>query len=108
MGRSCRRSDDRRFGDRRVDHAGLTEPLGESFRDFERAAVETDVFAEDEDALVALHLFPESLAQRLEKGDFGHHSALNQSLSATGGSTKTPGSAVSASGNGSSTLASVA
>src|SRR5712664_577880 len=108
VGRACCCSDDCRFGDGRVDHARLTEPLGESFRDFERPAVETDVFAEDENALVALHLLPESLAQRLEKSDFSHHSALNQSLSATGGSTNTPGSALSASGKGSSTQASVA
>jgi len=51
------------------------------------AAVRPDILAEDEDALVTLHLFPETLAQRFEKSDFGHHSTLNQSLSAADGST---------------------
>src|SRR6266852_5777887 len=108
VGRACCCSDDCRFGNGRVDHARVAEAFGESFRDFERAAVQTNIFTENENALVALHLLPESLAQRLEKSDFSHHSALNQSLSATGGSTNTPGSALSASGKGSSTQASVA
>src|SRR6059036_2458763 len=74
------------------------------------APIQSYVFAEDEDAIVALHLFPEPLTQRFEERDFGggHYRLLNQSLSAAGGSTYTPGSAVSGSGNGSFTQASVA
>src|SRR5205809_901226 len=55
-----------------------------------------------------LHLFPDALAQRLEECEFSHHRTLNQSLSAAGGSTYTPGSALSDVGNGSLTHASVA
>src|SRR6185503_16684230 len=73
--RARRRADDRRFGNRRVDHARLAEPFGEAVGDLERAAVGADVFAEDEDALVALHLFPHPLAQGFEERDFGHQHA---------------------------------
>src|SRR6185503_6579712 len=102
------RAHDRGFGNRRVDDARLAELLREAISHLEGAAVGADVFAEDEDALVALHLLPHPLAQGFEKRDFGHYSALNQSRSAAGGSTYTPGSAVSAAGSGSSTHASVA
>src|SRR6266508_2285110 len=88
-------SHDRRLGDRCVDHARLAEALAEAVRDLERPAICTNVLAQDEDALVALHLFPDALAQRFEKSDLSHHSTLNQSLSAAGGSTYTPGSALS-------------
>ena len=108
--RAGRGADDRRLGDRRVDHARFAETLGESLGDLECAAIQSDVFAEDEDAIVALHLLPEPLAQRFEERDFGggHYRLLNQSLPAAGGSTYTLGSAVSGSGSGSSTHASVA
>src|SRR6266516_2501422 len=108
--RAGRRADDRRLGNRRVDHARLAEALGEAFGDLERAAIQAYIFTEDEDAIVALHLFPKPLTQRFEERDFGggHYRLLNQSLSAAGGSTYTLGSAVSGSGNGSFTQASVA
>ena len=110
MRRAGRGADDRRLGDRRVDHARFAETLGESLGDLECAAIQSDVFAEDEDAIIALHLLPEPLAQRFEERDFGggHYRLLNQSLPAAGGSTYTLGSAVSGSGSGSSTHASVA
>src|SRR5207247_11328728 len=101
-------SHDRRLGDRCVDHARLAEALAEAVRDLERPAIGPNVLAEDEDALVALHLFPDALAQRLEECEFSHHRTLNQSLSAAGGSTYTPGSALSDVGNGALTHASVA
>ncbi len=52
------RSDDRRLGDWRVDDARRAEPLAEPVRDLEGAAVQADIFAEDEHAVVALHLLP--------------------------------------------------
>jgi hypothetical protein len=100
--------DDRRFRDRRVDHAGFAESLLEALGDLERAAIRADVLAQHEDAIVALHLLPQALAQRLEKGDFGHHNPRNQSRGAASGYAYTPGKAVSGGGNGSLTQASVA
>src|SRR5437762_607557 len=50
--RAGRGADDRRLGDRRVDHARFAETLGESLSDLECAAIQSDVFAEDEDAIV--------------------------------------------------------
>src|SRR5207244_12029752 len=94
-------ADDRRLRDRRVDHPLLAELLGEAFRDLERPTVAPHVFAQDEDALVALHLLPQPLAQRLEIGDFGHHTLRNHSRSAAGGSPYTSASADSGPGAGS-------
>ena len=59
--RADRHADDRLLGDRRVHHALGAEALDEALRDLEGAAVDADVLAEHEDALVALHLFPERL-----------------------------------------------
>src|SRR6266550_5386473 len=105
---ACGGSHDCRLGDRCIDHARRTEALAEAVRYLERPAICTNVLTKDEDALVALHLFPDALAQRFEECDFSHHRTLNQSLSAAGGSTYTPGSALSGVGNGSLTQASVA
>src|SRR6476646_11984980 len=66
-------ADDRRFGQRRVEDAPLPELLLEAERDLERAAVDADVLADHEDALVALHLLPEPVADRLEVGLLGHY-----------------------------------
>ncbi len=62
VGRAGGGADDGRFRDRRVDDSLLTEPLEETFRHLERAAVSTDVFAQDEDVFVALHLLQHALA----------------------------------------------
>jgi hypothetical protein len=67
-----RRADDRGLGDRRVDHAGFAEALLEAFGHLERAAIDTDVLAEDKDPLIARHLLEERLPDRLEIGDDGH------------------------------------
>src|SRR3954465_1743869 len=70
--RAIGRAHDRGFGDGRIDHALGAEGGGESVRDLERAAVDTDVFADAEDAGIALHLFPESLPYRFEICRFSH------------------------------------
>ena len=70
--RTRRGADDRRLGDRRVDHPRLAELREQAVGDLERAAVRADVLAEDEDVRVALHLLEERLADRLEIGDLSH------------------------------------
>ena len=62
------RAHDGGFGDGRVDDALGAEAVDESVGDFERAAVDADVFAEAEDGRVALHFFPDSLADGFEIG----------------------------------------
>src|ERR1700685_1256500 len=56
------------LGDGRVDDALGTEAVDESVGDFEGAAVNADVFAEAEDGRVAVHFFPDSLADGFEVG----------------------------------------
>ena len=67
-----RAADDRRLRERRVDHAPGAELLLEALRHLERAAVDADVLADQEDALVVLHLLAEAVADRLEVGLLGH------------------------------------
>ena len=62
VGRTGRRAHNRSFGDGRIDDARLAEALAESLGDLERTPVQTDVLPQDEDAFVALHLLPETLA----------------------------------------------
>jgi hypothetical protein len=56
------------LGDGRVDDALGAEAVDETVSDFERAAVDTDVFAETENGWVAIHFFPDSLADGFEVG----------------------------------------
>ena len=65
-------ADDRRLGERRVDHAPGAELLLEAERHLERAAVDADVLADHEDALVAPHLLAEPVGDRLQIGLLGH------------------------------------
>ena len=67
--------DDRGLRERRVDHAPGAELLLEAERDLERAAVHADVLADDEDALVVLHLLAETVGDRLQVGLLGHGSS---------------------------------
>src|SRR4029078_2939815 len=53
---------------RLVEHAARAELLLKALRDLERAPVEADVLPEDEDALVAPHLQPQRVRDRLEGG----------------------------------------
>ena len=66
------RADDRGLGEGRVDHAPRAELLLEAERDLERAAVDADVFADHVDALVAAHLQPETVGDRLQVRQLGH------------------------------------
>src|SRR5208282_1179022 len=66
------RAYDGRLRDRRVDHALGAEAVDEAVGDFESAAVDADVLAQAEDAWVALHLLPDSLADGFEVGGEGH------------------------------------
>src|SRR5271169_6535787 len=67
---SERRSEGRAYdgglGDGRVDDALGAEAVDESVGDLEGAAVDTDVFAEAENSWVAVHFFPDSLADGFE------------------------------------------
>src|SRR5580704_15223247 len=56
------------FGDGGVDDALGAEAVDETVGDFEGAAVNADVFAEAEDRRVAVHFFPDSLADGFEVG----------------------------------------
>ena len=108
MGGARRRTHDRRFRDRRVDHSLLAEPFGESLSHLEGATVGADVLPQDENAGIALHLLPQALAQRLQVGDLGHHRLRYQCGGSAGGPAYTPARAEAPGGRGSSTHASVA
>src|SRR4051812_10833303 len=64
--------DDRHLRDWRIDHAFGSEAVDQALSNFERAAVHADVFANTEHGRVALHLFPDSLADSFEVGDRWH------------------------------------
>ena len=66
------RAHDGRLGDGRVDDALGAKAVDEAVGDFERAAVDADVFANAEDGRIALHLLPDSLADGFEIGECGH------------------------------------
>src|SRR5579863_1711492 len=57
------------LGDGRVDDALGAEAVDESVGDFEGAAVDADVLAEAEDGGIAVHFFPDSLADGFEVGE---------------------------------------
>src|SRR5271166_3412647 len=63
------RADDGGLGDGRVNDTLGAEAVDETVGDFERAAVDADVFAEAEDGGVAVHFFPDSLADGFEVGE---------------------------------------
>src|SRR6266478_6973146 len=64
--RANRRANDGTLAHWRVDHAALAELLKHARGYFERAAVNTDILAQQEDVFVALQLFPDALADRFE------------------------------------------
>ena len=51
---------------RRIEHALFAELVEQAVGHFENAAGEADIFAEDEDAFVALHLLRESFVNRFQ------------------------------------------
>src|SRR5580704_15026464 len=68
-GRSESRSHDGRLGDGRVDDALGAKAVDETVSDFKSPAVNADVFAQAEDGGVAIHFFPDSLADGFEVGE---------------------------------------
>ena len=60
-----RRAHDGRLADGRVDHALPAEALEQARGDLERAAVDADIFAEQHDGRVAVHLFEQGLREWL-------------------------------------------
>src|SRR5439155_4379267 len=93
-------ADDRRLRERRVDHAPRAELLLEAERHLEGAAVDADVLADHEHALVAAHLLAEAVRDRLEIGLLGHY--LWCGVSRSSGVAKTPSRSAAGSGNGDS------
>ena len=67
-----RGSDDAALGERRVDHAVFAEALLQAFGHAEDAAVDADVFAEEKDPVVLLHLLDEGEVDRLYECEVGH------------------------------------
>ena len=99
--RAGRAAHDRGLRQRRVEDAPRAELLLEAERDLERAAVDADVLAEHEDALVAAHLLAETVADRLEIGLLRHR-YLWCGVSRSSGVAYTPSSNVDGSGCGES------
>src|SRR2546428_3974967 len=66
-------ADDRALGEGRFDDAPRAELLLEAERHLEGAAVDADVLADHEDALVAAHLLAEAVGDRLEIRFLGHY-----------------------------------
>jgi len=64
--RSESRAHDGGLGDGRVDDTPGAESVDETVGDFKSAAVNADVFAKAEDSWVAVHFFPDSLADGFE------------------------------------------
>src|SRR5712671_1527320 len=78
--RTRRGSNYRGLSDGRVDHALLSVLSHQTFGDLERPTVSPDVLAEAEDVLVALHLFEETFANRLEVGDLRHRACPSSTV----------------------------
>src|SRR5580700_4547749 len=74
-GSECR-AHDGGLGDGCVDDALGAEAVDETIGDFERAAVDADVFAQAEDGGVAVHFFPDSLADGFEVSELHRVSCL--------------------------------
>jgi hypothetical protein len=69
-------ADDHPFGDRRIEDALGPEMVVEALGDGVGAAPDADFFAEDDDALVAFHLLPQRLRDRLAHCQRRHRSGL--------------------------------
>src|SRR5262249_31570949 len=79
---------DGRFGDRRVDHAGLAELAAQTLGDAQHAATgrhagrdagaARDVLADDHDALIALHFLAQGFVQRLAYRFRWHRALLSR------------------------------
>ena len=76
-GEADREAGDRRFVERRVDHAQIAELLLQADRRAEHAAVDADVLAEHDDGFVALHFVGERLGDGFDEGDLCHAAVLS-------------------------------
>src|SRR5205823_3089110 len=93
-------ADDGGLGERRVDDAPGAKLLLEAERDLEGAAVDADVFADQEDPLVTSHLGAQPVGNCLQIGEFGHY--LWCGVSRSSGEANTPSVRVDGSGCGDS------
>src|SRR4029079_17676890 len=98
--RAGARADDRRLGEWGVQHAPVPELLLEPERHLERAAVDADVLADDEHALVAAHLGAQPVGDRLQIRELGHY--LWWGVSRSSGVANTPSVSDDTSGSGDS------
>ena len=62
MQRATGSANNRSFRNRRVDYAFFAKLIDQAISDFERAAIKTNVFTDDEHSRVAFHLFPDTLS----------------------------------------------
>ena len=67
------------LGDGRINDPLGAEAVDEAVGDFERAAIDADVFANAEDGGVALHFLPDSLADGFEIGELRHKALVRPS-----------------------------
>ena len=65
-------ADDGAFADGRIDDALPAEFFEQSFAGFKRAAIHTDVFADEHDAGIGGHFFEHGLADGFEESDGSH------------------------------------
>src|SRR5581483_3994082 len=86
--------------------APRAELLLEAERDLEGAAIDADVLADEEDALVAPHLGAKAVGNCLQIGEFSHY--LWWGVSRSSGVAYTPSSSVAGSGSGDSSARSIA
>ena len=84
QGRSDRDPDDRRLGQRCVEHPRLAKAFVQAIGRSKDAALAPDVFAEHEDSLVALHLLGDGRTHRLDHPHAGHHNRLSRGLERCG------------------------
>src|SRR5205823_15017113 len=99
-GRAGTCTEDRRLGERRVEHAPRAELLLEAERHLERAAVDADVLADQEHLVVTAHLSAEPVGDRLQIRHLCHY--LWCGVSRSSGVAYTPSKSVEGSGIGES------
>ncbi len=98
-------ANDRFLADRRVDHPVGAELRQESVGDLERTAVDADVLAEQDDALILTHRNTQGVGYRFEIAQLRHqrkplHGASPSPIGIASPSQNTPVVAVAGSGSG--------
>src|SRR5579863_1540732 len=71
-GRANRGTNDGSFRHRRINHTLRPELFQQAHVDFERASISANIFAEQENGLIAAHLFAHGLANRFQIGNSRH------------------------------------